>query len=77
MSGSRSYSTSDASEPERSEVVLSLIVVKKMLPLVKQIATDILANHRALIALQPEEERLDRQRHTLAWPQRKRRYQVS
>jgi hypothetical protein len=77
MSGSRSYPTSDASEsPERSEVVLSLTTVQKMLPLVQQIANDIVAKHRAIERLQPEEERLDQQRRDLDWPKRRRRYEV-
>jgi hypothetical protein len=77
MSGSRSYPTSDASEkPERSEVVLSLTTVYKMLPLVQQIASDIVKSHQAIIQLQPEEERLDSFRRNLNWPMRKRRYEI-
>src|SRR6266852_5748555 len=77
MSGSRSYPTSDASEsPERNEVVLNLKTVQKMLPLVQQIAQDIMARHGAIERLQPEEECLDRQRHSLDWPRRQRRYEV-
>ena len=77
MSGSKSYPTSDASErPERSEVVLSLKTVQKMLPLVQQIAHDIVESHGALERLHPEEDRLDRHRRNLDWPKRKRRYEV-
>ncbi|MBI2807962.1 MAG: DUF2203 family protein [Planctomycetes bacterium] len=77
MSGSKSYPTSDASEkPERGEVVLSLKTVHKMLPLVQQIAHDILESHQITDRLRPEEDRLDRQRHSLDWPKRKRRYEV-
>ncbi len=77
MSGSRSYPTSDASEsPERNEVVLSLKTVHKMLPLVQRIANDIVVANRAIALLHPEEDRLDRGRHSLDWPGRKRRYEV-
>lgn len=77
MSGSRSYPASDASESsERNEVVLSLKTVHKMLPLVQQIAQEIVARHRAIERLQPEEECLDQQRRSLAWPMRRRRYEV-
>ena len=77
MSGSRSFPTSDASEsPERNEVVLSLKTVHKMLPLVQRIAQDIVDSHQAMNLLHPEEERLDRKRHDLDWPQRKRRYEI-
>jgi hypothetical protein len=77
MSGSRSYPTSDASEsPEHGEVVLSLKTVHKMLPLVQQIASDIVTSFRTMERLQPEEERLDRGRRSLDWPGRKRRYEI-
>ncbi len=77
MSGSRSFSTSDASEsPERTEVVLSLTTVQKMLPLVQQIAGELMTSHQAIARLRPEEETLDRKRHSLDWPGRKRRYEV-
>jgi hypothetical protein len=77
MNGSKGYRASDANEnPPRREVVLSLKTVSKMLPLVERIVTDILARQRDLFRLQPEEERLDRNRRTLDWPGRQRRYQV-
>src|SRR5438132_453745 len=77
MSGSRSYPTSDASEsPERGEVVLSLKTVHKMLPLVQQIASDIVASRRTTARLHPEESLLDQERRLLTWPARKRRYEI-
>src|SRR5262245_14806431 len=77
MSGSRSYPTSDASEsPERNELVLSLKTVHKMLPLVQRIAHDIVEGNRAIALLHPEEERLDRIKRNLGWPERKRRYEI-
>jgi hypothetical protein len=77
MSGSRSYPTSDASEsPERGEAVLSLKTVHKMLPLVQQVASDIVTRHRTMARLHPEEARLDQQRRSLDWPSRKRRYEI-
>lgn len=73
----RSYPTSDASEsPERGEVVLTLKTVYKMLPLVQQIAQDILNSRCTAARLHPEETRLDRERHSLDWPGRQRRYEV-
>ena len=77
MSGSRSFPTSDASEsPERNEVVLSIKTVYKMLPLVQRIAQDVIEGHRAIDGLQPEQIRLDKARHSLTWPERKRRYEI-
>ncbi len=77
MSESKSYPASDASEASNhGDTVLSLKTVHKMLPLVRRIAGDIVTGHATLIKMQPEEDTLDRQRHSLAWPGRQRRYQV-
>ena len=77
MSEHKSYPTSDAPDsPDTGEIVLSLKTVSKMLPLVRRIAGDIVTRHASLAKMQPEEDRLDRQRHSLDWPMRQRRYQV-
>lgn len=77
MNGSKGYRASDAGEkPDRGEVVLSLKTVQRMLPLVQRIVEDFLKNQRALLRLQPEEEMLDRNKRTLAWPERQRRYRL-
>jgi hypothetical protein len=62
--------------PEMPEVAFSLKTVHKMLPLVERIVADILLGHQALQKLEPEQARLDRQRRTLDWPARQRRYQL-
>ena len=61
---------------ERREVVLDLATARSMLPLVRRIVDDILQHRGALLQLGPEQERLDRQRRDLSWPQRQRRYQI-
>jgi hypothetical protein len=77
MSGFAENTAHDASEkPERRETVIHLGVACRMLPLVRQIVDDVLADRRRLNQLRPEQERLDRQRRTLAWPDRARRYQI-
>jgi hypothetical protein len=77
MSGSTEHWASDASEQSgRREVVLNLGTARRMLPLVSRIVEDILNLQRRQQQLSAEQERLDRQRLTLAWPQRKRRYAV-
>jgi len=77
MSGSMGFRTSDASDkPERGDNPLSLKVVQKMLPLVQRIVDDLRANQKSLLRLQPEEERLDRHKRDLSWPERRRRYQI-
>jgi hypothetical protein len=77
MNGSKGYRASDASEkPDRSEVVLSLEIVQRMLPLVKRIVEDFLHSQKDLERLHPEEEMLDRKKRTLDWPGRQRRYRL-
>jgi len=77
MNGSTENTAFGASEtPERGETALSLGTARDMLPLVKHVIADILQQQTALTRLQPEQERLDRQRRQLAWPARQRRYQV-
>lgn len=75
MKGSKGNRAPDAFEnPKRSQVVLSLTTVHKMLPLVRRILDDILNCRKTLLRLQPEEHRLDLERRTLDWPSRQRRY---
>src|SRR3954447_17211688 len=77
MNGSTGNTASNASErPNRREVALNLITSRRMLPLVQLIVDDILSYQRALTRLQPEIDRLDRQRFDLSWPERQRRYAV-
>ena len=65
--------TRSADEPD---VVLSLSTVHKMLPLVRQILSEIQVRHSDLLRLVPEQTRLERQRRDLSWPERQRRYQI-
>jgi hypothetical protein len=77
MNGSTENRAGNA--PEKSagrEVVLNLGTARKMLPLVAHIGSEIFDLHRRLALLEPEQARLDRQRHSLDWPARSRRYQV-
>jgi hypothetical protein len=62
--------------PDQTDTVLSLGTARRMLPLVRRIVADILRYQRRLAELLPEQERLDRRRRTLAWPERCRRYQL-
>jgi hypothetical protein len=77
MNGSTENRASDASERSgRRDVVLNLGTARRMLPLVARIVDDLLALRGRLEQLLPEQERLERQRHNLAWPGRQRRYQL-
>jgi hypothetical protein len=75
MNGSTGNMASGAPE-QRGEIILSLSTVQRMLPLVQRIVDDILLHQKTLVRLSPEQDRLDRQRRMLAWPERQRRYQV-
>ncbi len=59
------------------DVTLDLLTVRQMLPLVRSIVTDIVASRLTIATLTPEQERLDRHRRDLVWPERLRRYQVT
>jgi hypothetical protein len=72
--GNKAFGASDKSEHE--DVVFSLGMAQRMLPFVQCIITDILRAHKDLERLEPEHQRLFRQRRHLAWPERQRRYQI-
>ncbi|MBY0527499.1 MAG: DUF2203 family protein [Gemmataceae bacterium] len=77
MNGSAENRASDATEKSgRREIVLNLGTARRMLPLVARIVGDLTNCQQRLDCLVPELETLDRKRHSLAWPQRERRYQV-
>ena len=67
---------SSASDELRRERMLSLGTARNMLPLVRRIVHDLSMFRQALVRLLPEQDRLDRERRTLDWPARSRRYQV-
>ncbi len=67
---------SDAPE-KHGEEFLTLLTVQRMLPLVERIVLDILAGQKRIDELAREQERLERSRRQLAWPQRQRRYQLN
>jgi hypothetical protein len=78
MNGFTENRASGASErPGESDRVLTWDAGVAMLPLVGRIAADVVRHHRQLAALRPELGRLDRQRRTLDWPQRARRYELA
>jgi hypothetical protein len=77
MNGSTENRAHGASEkPGRRETTLSLATAASMLPLVRRILDDILHDQKHLAGLLPEQNRLDRHRRDLSWPERARRYQI-
>ena len=78
MSGFTDYQASGASEASGSAgAVLTWTTAQSMLPLVRGIVGDIVQLHGVLAQLHPEKTRLDRERLSLDWPSRRRRYQVT
>jgi len=76
MSGFSKKAPKAAKPSNQSEPLFELPTVIRMLPLVRKVADDILAIQTELRGLRVECDRLDRQRHDLAWPERQRRYQL-
>lgn len=77
MSGSIEKRESGASErPGSSDRILTWHKSKSMLPLIRRIALDVRGRHERLGQLYAELAHLEKNRRTLDWPQRQRRYQL-
>jgi hypothetical protein len=78
MNGFTEPGTSDASEGlAYHDRILTWDISFAMLPLVGRIAVDVRRLHAELARLVPERDRLERERRTLAWPERSRRYELA
>jgi hypothetical protein len=78
MNGFTEPDTSDASEGlAYHDRILTWDTSFAMLPLVGRIAADVRRLHGELARLVPERDRLERERRTLAWPERARRYELA
>jgi hypothetical protein len=77
MNGSTEHRASGASDsPGRREVVYNLGTGRRLLPLLRQIVGDLVSQYQQRARLIPELSRLDRQKISLDWAGRQRRYQV-
>lgn len=77
MSGFIENRASETSERSGSaNQVMTWHGSRAMLPLVGRIAQDVVRYHEKLEQLRPELDQLEKNRRTLAWPQRSRRYQL-
>jgi hypothetical protein len=74
MNGHPKRTSRSSRSQDRSAVVLDLPTVRRMLPLVRQIIADLLESEKQMVGLRWEQEGLDRNRSTLSWPERRRRY---
>ena len=76
MNSSPNRASGPAGKSRRKEVSFDLTTARAMLPLVTRIVTDLHAVRQQITRLTPEQDRLDRHRHDLSWPERQRRYSV-
>jgi hypothetical protein len=78
MSGFTENHAGGTSEMETGDLTMGqhLALARRMLPLVRRIIRDLLDGRQALARLRLEQGRLDRQRRTLPWDGRARRYQL-
>lgn len=76
MSSSPNRASNSTGKSRRKEVTLDLGTARQMLPLVRSIVVDIRGHHQKLNQLNPEQDRLERNRHSLDWTERSRRYSI-
>jgi hypothetical protein len=76
MSNTPNRATNPAGKPRKKDIALEFSTAQQMLPLVKSIVSDIVSCRQAIAKLTPEQDRLERHRRDLVWPERQRRYQV-
>lgn len=76
MNGFSKKASRPAKPSSKTEPLFELPVVCRMLPLIQRIAQEIADTEHRLGILRGEQDRLERQRRNLEWPERKRRYQI-
>lgn len=76
MSGYSKRASNPSKSSARTEIVLDLPTVCKMLPLVRRIVEDLQSIEQDHLRLLSEQDLLDRNRRNLSWPERKRRYDI-
>ena len=78
MSGSSHKRASEPTgKPKKKAAAIDLSTARQMLPLVRSIVTDIVDQKRRLADLSHEQDILDRERRSLTWESRRRRYTVT
>ena len=76
MKGSSNRASNTAGKLRKLAVPLDLHTARQMIPLVISIVADIVGTRRRLGSLSPEQEVLDRNRRSLDWSNRQRRYRL-
>jgi len=76
MSGYSKRASNSSKSSSRTEVILDLPTVCKMLPLVQRIVDELMVIEQDHGRLLTEQDSLNRNRQNLSWPERKRRYDI-
>jgi hypothetical protein len=76
MSGKSDRASGARAKSRRKAEPVDLPTVRRMLPLVQRIVSDIVLDHKELNRFAFEQEGLDRNKRELSWPERERRYTV-
>src|SRR5437660_828817 len=76
MNSSAENRANSQKEPGANTPIFDLAGARRMLPLVRRIVGDVVCQQHELARLHPEQAQLDRERRTLPWPDRSRRYQL-
>lgn len=77
MSGPSQRATGPTGQPKRKQNAIDLTTARQMLPLVESIVRDIVDTRKRLANLSSEQDVLDRERRSLTWESRRRRYSVT
>jgi hypothetical protein len=72
-----SQRTGPSGEKKKKTSSIDLSTARQMLPLVESIVRDIVDTKKKLVHLSGEQDTLDRERRSLSWESRRRRYSLS
>jgi hypothetical protein len=77
MSGPSQRATGPTGQPKKKQTPIDLTTARQMLPLVESIVRDIVDTRQKLSRLSGEQDVLDRERRSLTWESRRRRYSLA
>lgn len=77
MSGPSQRASGPTDQPKKKQTNMDLSTARQMLPLVRSIVHDIVDTRKRMSNLSSEQDVLDRERRSLTWESRQRRYSLS
>jgi hypothetical protein len=77
MSGPSQRASGPTDQPRRKTAAIDLPTARQMLPLVRSIVQDIVSQRKQMTHLAGEQDVLDRERRSLTWESRRRRYSLT